>query len=360
MTARISDILPAACAALGMSPAVDSLTLPNSESVVVLLIDGMGFHNVANVSDGNVHSKLIVDHSPISTAFPTTTPVALASLGTGMQSGAHGFVGATFELAEFHQILHPLKWTDSPSPLAVSPDPTWFENAVELGISVTRIGPAAYADSGLTSSVLRGGVHLPAETMDELVDCIVTTSTKSKKQLIYGYYPKLDKIGHVHGVDSKQWRAELNVVLDAIAALHTQLPSGVTLVVTADHGMVDVENRIWIEDTPSLMRDVRIITGEPRLRHVFAHSGNANALHRQWQSLEQYAHIFTRDEFIATQLMGEVDDFVYERIGDVVAVAQGHNILASRSIDSRISNLVGHHGSDSAMERDIPLAVLAR
>jgi hypothetical protein len=76
--------------------------------------------------------------------------------------------------------------------------------------------------------------------------------------------------------------------------------------------------------------------------------------------LAQYANIYSRDEFIATSLMGEVDDFVYERIGDVVAVAQGLNILASRTIDSRISSLIGHHGSDSAMERDIPLAVLAR
>lgn len=360
MTAHISDILPAACAALGMSPEVAGLVLPQSKNVVVLLIDGMGFHNVAKVADGNTNSKLIVDHAPISTAFPTTTPVALASLGTGMQSGAHGFVGATFELAEFHQILHPLKWTDSPSPIAVSPDPTWFENAVELGISVTRIGPAAYAQSGLTSAVLRGGNHRGAETMDELVESIVATNAQSHNQLIYGYYPKLDKAGHVYGVDSQQWRAELNVVLDAIADLHRQLPSGVSLVVTADHGMVDVENRIWIEDTPSLMRDVRIITGEPRLRHVFAHSGNAQALHRQWLSLQEFAHIFTRDEFIATRLMGDVDDFVYERIGDVVAVAQANNILASRTIDSRISNLVGHHGSDSAIERDIPLAVLAR
>jgi hypothetical protein len=320
----------------------------------------MGYRNVAHVADKVAHSKLIVDHTPISTAFPSTTPVALASLGTGMQSGSHGFVGATFELAEFHSILHPLKWVDSPPPLAVAPDPTWFENAVDLGIKVTRVGPAAYANSGLTNAVLRGGSHLPAESMTELVDVIAATATQSKNQMIYGYYPKLDKVGHVHGVASTEWLSELGVVLDAIAELNARLGAGVTLVVTADHGMIDVEKRIWIEDTPSLMRDVRIITGEPRLRHVFAQPGNAQALHRQWKSLEDFVNIYTRDEYIATELMGVVDDFVAERIGDVVAVAQGNNILASRTIDSRISNLVGHHGSDSSTECDIPLAVLAR
>jgi hypothetical protein len=207
---------------------------------------------------------------------------------------------------------------------------------------------------------LRGGKYLAAETFEEVTSAILNAINIGQPQMIYAYHPKLDKLGHVHGVDSAEWRQELSTVLDGIARLHQELSTNTTLIVTADHGMVDVENRIWIEDTPSLMRDVRIITGEPRLRHVFAQGGNEKALLRQWQSLAQYANIYSRDEFIATSLMGAVDDFVYERIGDVVAVAQGRNILASRTIDSRISSLIGHHGSDSAMERDIPLAVLAR
>ena len=360
MTASISDILPAACAALGVSPQIPALSFPETKSTVILLVDGMGYQNVENVRELNSHSELILHDSPIATSFPTTTPVALASLGTGLQSGAHGFVAATFELAEFRHILHPLKWVDSPPPLAVQPDPTWFENAQDLGVDVIRIGPAAHENSGLTNAVLRGGKYLAAETFEEVTTAILNAINIGQPQMIYAYHPKLDKLGHVHGVDSAEWRQELSTVLDGIARLHQELSTNTTLIVTADHGMVDVENRIWIEDTPSLMRDVRIITGEPRLRHVFAQGGNEKALMRQWQSLAQYANIYSRDEFIATSLMGEVDDFVYERIGDVVAVAQGLNILASRTIDSRISSLIGHHGSDSAMERDIPLAVLAR
>ena len=360
MTATISDILPAACAALGVSPQIPPLSLPQTKSIVILLVDGMGYQNVQNVREFNSHSDLVLNSPPISTSFPTTTPVALASLGTGLQSGAHGFVAATFELAEFRQILHPLKWVDSPPPLAVQPDPTWFENAIDLGINVIRIGPAAHENSGLTNAVMRGGQYRGAETFEELTNSILDAVNIGQPQSIYAYHPKLDKLGHVHGVDSAEWRHELSIVLDGIARLHRELSTNTTLIITADHGMVDVENRIWIEDTPSLMRDVRIITGEPRLRHIFAQGGNEKALLRQWQSLSQYANIYSRDEYIATNLMGEVDDFVYDRIGDVVAIAQERNVLASRTIDSRISNLIGHHGSDSAMERDIPLAVLAR
>jgi predicted AlkP superfamily pyrophosphatase or phosphodiesterase len=245
----------------------------------------------------------------------------------------------------------------SPPPIAVQPEQTWFEKAAAHGITVNRLGPETYAESGLTQAVLRGGQHRAAENLQELMDGILEVA--SKPGLTYAYYPKLDKTGHIYGVNSVEWRKVASKVVAMIARTRESLPANTTLVVTADHGMIDIENRVWIEDRPSLMRNIRLITGEPRLRHIFAESGSSQSLLNEWKSLEDVAEILTRDEFIATRLLGDVADFVAPRIGDVVAIAREANALASRTVDERVSNLIGQHGSRTDVEREVPLAVMA-
>ncbi|MEY4347913.1 MAG: hypothetical protein RIS43_332 [Actinomycetota bacterium] len=350
----LADVMPAACAAVGMgSPTL----IPANQHVIVFLVDGMGYENLAEFSGKKCDATFLLENRAIDATFPTTTPVSLASLGTGMLPGEHGFVGATFELPEFDQVLHPLKWQDEPNAVAVQPDPTWFEKAVQAQITVNRIGPDAYAESGLTKAVLRGGTHVAAENLEELKTAIL--SVAQQPGLTYAYYPKLDKTGHIYGVDSHEWRKVATKVVTMIRSTVEALPSSATLVVTADHGMLDITERIWIEDRPELLRDVRLITGEPRFRHVFAEPGQASALHRQWKSLESVAQIFTRAEFIESKMMGDIAEYVEPRIGDVVAVARDSFALASRSVDERVSLLKGNHGSSTDIERRIPFAVMA-
>jgi predicted AlkP superfamily pyrophosphatase or phosphodiesterase len=331
--------------------------IPANQHVIVFLVDGMGYENLVLLNSKKCDTEFLLTDSAIDATFPTTTPVSLASLGTGMLPGEHGFVGATFELPEFDQVLHPLKWQDEPNATAVQPEPTWFEKAAKAGIVVNRIGPAAYAESGLTKAVLRGGTHIAAENLDELQTSILHVA--QTPGLTYAYYPKLDKTGHIYGIDSHEWRKVANKVVTMIRSTVQALPSTATFVVTADHGMLDISERIWIEDRPELLRDVRLITGEPRFRHVFAEAGQQAALYRQWQSLESVAQIMTRDEFLESNLMGAIADFVEPRIGDVVAIARETFSIASRTVDERVSMLKGNHGSSTDIERRVPCAVMA-
>jgi hypothetical protein len=144
-----------------------------------------------------------------------------------------------------------------------------------------------------------------------------------------------------------------------IRSVVATLPSTATLVVTADHGMLDISHRVWIEDEPQLTRHMRLLTGEPRFRHVFAEPGQQSALLADWKSLELVADILTREEFIESKLLGEVAEFVEPRIGDIVAIARETNAIASRTVDERVSNLRGHHGSRTDIERRVPFAVMA-
>ena len=355
MITSLADLLPA----VGANFAVPSNQIwPYSKvsKVVVLLVDGLGLHNILQTVDLSDYDLDSV--KSIESAIPSTTPVSLTTLGTGLSSGGHGIVGATLWLPEEEQILRPLHWEQSPLPQSIQPEPTWFEKIART-TNVVRLGPAKYAESGLTQAALRGGTHVGAETLSDLQFQIVEQATRMDSGFVYAYYPDLDKIGHVNGVASLEWQAELRNVLSTIREVANSLPSSTQFLVTADHGMVDVKNRIWIEQQPTLMNDVLRVTGEPRFRHVFAKPGKAGRLHERWLTLSDYADIYTREEAIEFGIFGLLDEFFIERIGDVVAVAKSGYILAAETVDRRVSELIGHHGGYSDIEKTVPLIEIA-
>ena len=114
-----------------------------------------------------------------------------------------------------------------------------FERLVAAGTSVTSIGPARFAGSGLTEAALRGPTYKAAESLAARVDA--TVDALRRPGVAYLYWGDVDKAGHHHGWGSWQWGdalAELDAELGRLARL---LPRDTVLVVTADHGMVDVD-----------------------------------------------------------------------------------------------------------------------
>lgn len=354
----LADILPASLAALDVLPNNPNLVIPKSKRVLVFLVDGLGLQNL--ISHQSLHpliDELVINSAQCS--LPSTTPVSLASFGTAMNPGEHGFVGATMLIRETNSVFHPLKWETSPDPKTFQPNMTQLEIAEQKYIEVKRVGPAAYEKSGLTNAVLRGGDYLFAETLDDILHMASKIIHQSFPSLSYMYYPNLDRVGHVHGVNSPEWRTELTAVLECISKLKEVMLPESTLVVTADHGMVDVQQRIWLEDFPAITNNVAWITGEPRFRHFFAHENSRNALKKGLMEIAEYSQILSRDELIQTGLLGEFEPQFESRVGDYVAIAMEQNAICSRTIDSRVSNLIGQHGGNSETERDIPVAVLA-
>ncbi|MGA0857173.1 MAG: alkaline phosphatase family protein [Candidatus Nanopelagicales bacterium] len=345
---NIWEVMPAALSSLtGQGEYVGRF--PSAKNVVVLLVDGMGVQNLEKFIERYPLIERLI-HNPGRTTLPSTTPVALASLGTTKSPSGHGFLGATFMFDG--EVLQPLKWSTDPHPMSLWPDATVFEEAAKIGVDVRRVGPGAYRNSGLTNAVLRGGQHINADSLDELVEVLPNVQGQS---LTYGYYPTLDRVGHVYGCNSDEYQSELRDVLDAISKIETQIPNDTLLVITADHGMVDMSRRIWLEDEDHVLSHIDIVTGEPRFRHIF--TKNPESVVRHFGKYEEDFLTLTREEFIES--LAEVTIFE-DRIGDVVVIAKGEDVgLCSRTIDYRVSNLIGQHGGASDTERDIPIALMA-
>ena len=352
----LADVASSAAASIGLTGFLDRIGLGESQHAVVLLIDGLGWEQLSQHA-GHGPSLLGGQAHHMTTVFPSTTPTALASLGTGRLPGAHGLVGAMFWVPEFEQVLAPLKWGDDPHPLAVQPDSTVFERAEQQGARVTTIGPNAYRSSGLTQAVLRGGTYQAAEDIAGRVREVMASTSGTDPSLTYVYWAEVDRVGHEHGVGSPRWCEAVERADALVAALVDALPPHGVMVVTADHGMVNCPKRIEMDGDPALAAGVRCLAGEPRARQAYVEPGQVEQVAQRWRErLGGLATVLTRDEVIDSGLMGPADDWVRDRIGDVVAIALDEVALVS-NVDPLASRLLGQHGGASEAEMRIPCLV---
>ena len=349
----LADVLTSGAAALGTPGFVDTMGVGECSLVVVCLIDGLGAEMIEQNVD--VFDSLSGAHGgSIEAAFPTTTPTGLATIGTGMSPGRHGLVGASFWLPDIDAVLSPLHWGRDPLPQSVQPEPTIFERTVAAGVRSVTIAPDAYANSGLTSAVLRGSEYLPAETAQDRVDRLSAVSADERPCLAYVYWAALDRAAHEFGLHSDSWRRAAADVNTLIGMLRATLPESSALMVTADHGMVDCDERIWIEDFPEMLTGIRLIAGEPRMRHVYVDADPDAVVDRWSDVLGDRARVLLQAEAVEEGLFGDLDAELISRIGDVLVIAQGSCILASHTVDERVSLLRGHHGALTDAERRVP------
>ena len=369
MTPRpLAELLPAAAHLLGLPDRTDTggglaQTLESAlgvpRHIIVLLVDGLGALQLAEHGSRAPVLAGMAEVGPLAAPFPSTTCVSLTSLGTGLPPGMHGIVGTSFRLDD-GSVLAPLSWAAEPNPIATQPEPTVLERAAAAGILVTTAAPAAHRTSGLTRAALRGGDYPGADTLPARLEVAVAAITGARAEgrasLTYVYWPDLDKAGHVHGVASAAYGAALARVDRLVAGLRDLVADDVALLVTADHGMLDVpdDHRVDLETRPALRRDVITILGEPRVRHIYTVAGRAAAVRRTWaDELGDRAEVRTRDE--VAELLGPVDDWYAERIGDVVAIAHEDWALVSQRIDRIVSELRGQHGGLTDAEVLVPL-----
>ena len=370
-TASLADVLPGAAAALGVTLGRGDLpadplglteALGGARRVAVLLVDGLGADLVrAHADIAPTLAALASPAGDLSAPCPSTTPVSLATLGTGLPPGSHGILGFVTDVPGEDRALNHVQWRDDPDPDEWQARRTVFERAEAAGVPATVVGPLAYAGSGLTRAVYRGAAYPGAVGHGDLCAQVLHALAATPRALVYGYVAELDLTGHVRGVDSASWRAQLALIDRLVEELAAGLPEDAALLVTADHGMLDVPDgtRFDLDEEPALLDDVRLLAGEPRARYVHAVPGAEADLLDRWRAvLGPRAWVGSRAEAVATGVFGPVDERVAARIGDVVALARGTWALVTPRLEPGPSSLVGYHGSLTATELAIPLLTL--
>lgn len=338
------------------------LGLAPVESAVVLLADGLG---VAALKARAGHARTLAGalsaRSVIDVGFPTTTAAALATLTTGVAPGQHGLVGYSVLDPANDRVVNQLSgWDADMDPAAWQTVPTLFETAAAEGVDPVVVAPERYRDSGFTRAVLRGARFVGAATVEERMQRTLVELADGPRRLVYVYVPELDKAAHSHGVQSAQWIAALEQLDAAAGQLIRGLGRRDGLLVTADHGVLDIpsHSHVLFDTEPTLMEGIRHVAGEPRCLQLHFEP-EASAAQRaltvtRWREAESgRAWIATRSEAIAAGWFGDVRDGIESRIGDLLVAARRD--VAYYQERSRGRSMVGQHGSWSPDETRVPL-----
>lgn len=354
----IDHIMPSVGAALGADGFTNTLDLPDAPRYVVFLVDGLGLDLLREHGDAAPFLSSLHNVDDIVCGVPSTTVTSLTSLGTGVRGGEHGMVGYSSRVPETGRRLNSLKWDQPIDPTVWQPVPTVLQRLQEAGVSASSVNDAKFEGTGLTVCSQRGvpfhGINSVYERLDVVVD-VIESSTRS---VTYAYESRLDHTGHSKGCTSPEWRTMLTTIDTELAELRDELPRDSVLVVTADHGMIDLpmEGRFDVDAVPRLLDDVTLLAGEARFRHLYTRPGAEEEVADRWRAeLGDRAVVRTQDGI--EDWFGPISPDVRGRIGDVVVASLGDfAVFSSREFAVELK-MTGFHGSITEPELRIPVLV---
>jgi predicted AlkP superfamily pyrophosphatase or phosphodiesterase len=332
-----------------------------ADQVVLLVVDGLGWEQLRAraLLTPTLSSAPGIDRA-ITSVAPTTTACALTSITTGSRPCDHGLLG--YRLAVGDEVLNVLRWTVGSGrardvrrtvPAHDFQPSHSFADASRPVPVVSRheFGGTGFTAAHLENSPLHGYKVLSSLPVE------VGRLLRGGEPFVYAYYDGIDKVAHGSGLGDL-YDAELRAVDRLVADLVSELPDGAVLVVTADHGQIDVGPQVELLGR-EIMASVHFMSGEGRFRWLHARPGASADLHAALS--DRYGGttwVMERDQLIDEGLFGgPVAAGWLERLGDV-ALLPHTPIAFIDPADTGENRLHSRHGSLTGDEMLVPLVAL--
>jgi hypothetical protein len=342
-----------------MGPGLEGLA--GATQVVLLVLDGVGWaqiqsrrHELTWLGAGR--------GGPITSVAPTTTATALTSITTGCTPAEHGMVGYRMAVGAEggppDDVLNVLQWRiGAADARRLLPATALQRRPPFMGAGAVVLTRADFAPTGFTAAHLHGsrlvGWRVPSTLVVEARRVLAEGAP-----FVYAYYDGLDKVAHEHGLGD-HYAAELQTVDRLVGDLTGVLPPGAALVVTSDHGQVEVGGNARLP-APELMAVTTLFSGEGRFRWLHARPGAADDLHKAAEELHGgEAWVRTRRQLVDDGVFGgRLPPEVEARLGDVALLAR-EPVAFLDPADTGETRLAARHGSLTGDEVWVPLLTWA-
>lgn len=353
--ANVRGIIPALLGPAAWSASTLPSWMPSpvaeSDQCVLLVLDGLGWDQFETHRAMMPNLATFVGQS-VHTVAPTTTATALTSITTGLTPGEHGLVGYRMMLGG--EVLNVLRWAVDDKIVRRQKRPSEAQPFDPfLGHAVPVVSMAELEHSAFSEAHLRG---CKPEGWRAASSIAVTAAAQIKagERFVYCYYGGIDKIAHERGF-GPYYEAELRAADRLVGELLAALPSGTSLLVTADHGQVNVGDNT-IHPSREMLRGVTVQSGEGRFRWLHTPAG---AVHDVAQAARDVvgdvAWVVTKEQVIDEGWFGPtVAPPVRARLGDVALVARD-DVTFHEAADSGPYQLICRHGSLTSAEVNVPL-----
>lgn len=375
--ACLSSLLPALSARAGEeAPAWLPDAVRGARQVVLLVLDGIGWEQL-QASRSVAPTLTGAGGSRITSVAPTTTATALTSITTGRAPSDHGVVGYRLRVRRTgghrgeglegphldpacadgeggSEVLNVLRWTTERGDVRRTLPATRFQTLRPFGgAKVPAVTRAEFAATGFTALHL-AGARLIGWALASTLVVQIRRLLEAGEPFVYAYYDGLDKVAHTHGLGDF-YDEELRSVDRWVGDLADSLPAGSCLVVTSDHGQVEVGGAARLPSS-ELLDHVEMLSGEGRFRWLHARPGAAeDLLSAALEAHGSEAWVRTREEVIAAGWFGgRLAPHVEDRLGDVALVAR-EAVAFLDPADTGETRLEARHGSVTPAEMYVPL-----
>jgi hypothetical protein len=351
--ANVRGIVPALLGPSGWQqlPSWMPPELAECRQVALLVLDGLGWDqlqertHLAPTLAGMTAKRL-------TTVAPSTTATALASICTGLTPGEHGLIGYRIVLGG--EVVNVLRWTAEGNDRRRSQPPGEVQRVPGfMGQPVPVVTPLELAGTAFSSAHMAGSHTVPVRANSSIA---IETGRllREGERFVYVYYGLVDKIAHERGF-GPYYDAELRAADRLVGDLIEQLPAGTGLLVTADHGQVDVGDNI-VHPSADLLSMVAQQSGEGRFRWLHARRGAVpELLAAATSEFGGTGWVRGRQQLLDEGWFGPVVPApVAARLGDVAVVAR-EDVSYFDPADTGPFELVCRHGSLTSAEVYVPL-----
>jgi len=253
-------------------------------------------------------------------------------------------------------VMNVLRWVTAQGDARVAVPPDEFQPIEPFaGTRPAVVTRAEFRDGGFSIAHLHGTRLHGWQTTSTLVTN-VRVLLEAGERFVYAYYDGIDKVAHAFGL-GEHYEAEVRATDRLVDDLLAVLPSDAALVVTSDHGQVDVgRNVVGLHD--DVMARTTLLSGEGRFRWLHARTGATDRLAEVTR--ERHGHqawVRTRDEAVAEGWFGgELSRAAESRLGDVV-LAASEPVAFLDPADVAEARMISRHGSLTPAEMWVPLLV---
>ena len=342
---------------------------------IFLVVDGLGYDLVESLLVKGADAGLLGDArvEKKSTVFPSTTTAVITSFETGRTPAEHGLIGWDIYYKELGLIITPYRDSAAfsksvklgPNGIGiVFPKPRLFTKASSKG-RILIVNPEELDSGGLSTSGIANCVHEQYSGSADLFLHLRDAVRKNEAWFIYAYYSGLDHLEHLYGFTSEQAKYQVTSFFSELNRI--LLPeldgSDYELIVTADHGQIEVKKKILLNGRSRIMQYLALPPwGDMRMLCMSALPGKEAALTRQFEKdYGNDAIIVDSESLIGTGIFGktEVGDDVRPRFGTHIALAKGNAALhyeypiAGRT--KRQYRFKGTHSGLSRYEMEVPV-----
>lgn len=336
----------------------DILVSKKYKHIAILLLDGMGSYILKNNLDKDsflIKNKLCDYHA----VYPPTTACAIPALCSGETPIKTGWVGWSNYFSEINRFVVMFRNKD------------YFTDE-DLNINIEKdILPYKKFYSNFPTHVFElGPSFTPSNclSLKEMVDRYVEETKKHESSFCYMYWGEPDTTLHINGAYSNEGKMMLKDIDNTLNDMSQNISDETLLIVTADHGHIDVKPIYLANFTDLLSLLDRVPSNEGRCaffkvkrfkKRKFIHLFNTY--------FGDYFTLLSKQDFIEEGYLGESCKMNYKLdsfIGDYVAIGKKNYYFNfnlncySENDDEMIFR--SHHAGITANEMTIPFIVLKK